>query len=1030
MSLLRDLVSHWSLEETSGYRADDWGPGELADNNTVLYSASGISGNAADFETSNEEYLSAVVSDIYVAPGDKDLTIVAWVKLESKPTRVAIASTDNLSTSRSWRIDYDGATDRFRFLVFNSTSGVAATVSANNLGSPSIGSWYCIEAYHDATNSLAGIRVNNGTADTSAVTGSMGSAQKQFFLGAYTTATSGTKWDGLIDEVAIWRRLLTTDERTALYASGAGLPWADWNTTLTNIDALYVAKPSDVAAYDATYHTFETTVSITQTGRHAIGMFLRQADTGDSVSLYIDGSLVETRTISDANLANGFGSYFEDGFIYDFTSTGTKTIKVASVADASLIYGLIVREPDSVSGIVEDQGAATHCEPLQCTYGGSTYRLHVEMYTGKNFLTIDEVLQGEVIPGWRYNERYHNGAAIVALSSGVALVSVGHNDNGIKVRYLPGGVYANITSTYTALSTTSLTYCRAAALLDDRVAVLTRGGSNQDPVLALISDIPEIDGTGASATADYVFSGVGMVYPNGMDYHVNGSTEVLSCLFNSRDASGNWGAIHAALFCPQEGTVGEWYSMNGDAASVTAALGTAVTPRFNSTLRDTATTSGGIQVRADTASGQQYALGWLPKITQWPSGATNGKAAALVMWATSSGALNDYDDASAIRFLVQNEGTQTLDASFADLPTDAELDLSPNSYRVAASLMWENDDDTGDALIAVTDRSWGITGAGHEDRAGVCGLYYDWGGHEISVLRVANPLTPASIAFSEISRIQVPTPYRAAFINKAGTNTIAYQAGDNQLHPTHRQTVRRFETLVAASGVTGTGAATTGTTTASGTGVISHTGTGAPQVGNTTASGAGLIGHTGTGALSTGNTTADGTGTVTSAGTVTGTGALTTSAVTASGAGIIAHTGTGTILVSDIVVSGAGALSHNGTGAVTVGNTTSSGVGGVVGTVTGTGSLTAGATTLSGAGSVTGATTLTADDLQAIWDVELETGYTARQMMRIMFAALAGKRSGLGTSTESYYDVATGTTVRISLTPDANGNGTPVVDGS
>lgn len=240
-------------------------------------------------------------------------------------------------------------------------------------------------------------------------------------------------------------------------------------------------------------------------------------------------------------------------------------------------------------------------------------------------------------------------------------------------------------------------------------------------------------------------------------------------------------------------------------------------------------------------------------------------------------------------------------------------------------------------------------------------------------------------------------------------------------------------TTASGTGVlshTGTGAVTTGNTTASGTGVLGHTGTGAPTIGNATASGAGVLGHTGTGALSTGNTTADGTGTVTSAGTITGTGALTTSSVTASGSGVIAHTGTGAILISDIVVSGAGVLSHNGTGAVTVGNTTASGAGGVVGTVTGTGGLTANTVTLSGTGSVTGLTTLTAADLEAIWDVELETGYTARQMMRIMFAALAGKRSGLGTSTESYYDVATGTTVRISLTPDQNGNGTPVVDGT
>lgn len=74
--------------------------------------------------------------------------------------------------------------------------------------------------------------------------------------------------------------------------------------------------------------------------------------------------------------------------------------------------------------------------------------------------------------------------------------------------------------------------------------------------------------------------------------------------------------------------------------------------------------------------------------------------------------------------------------------------------------------------------------------------------------------------------------------------------------------------------------------------------------------------------------------------------------------------------------------------------------------------------------------TLSPEDLAAIWDLEIETGYTARQMMKIMFAALAGKREGIGTPVEYYYDVPTGTIRRITFTPDAHGNGTPVVDGS
>lgn len=63
----------------------------------------------------------------------------------------------------------------------------------------------------------------------------------------------------------------------------------------------------------------------------------------------------------------------------------------------------------------------------------------------------------------------------------------------------------------------------------------------------------------------------------------------------------------------------------------------------------------------------------------------------------------------------------------------------------------------------------------------------------------------------------------------------------------------------------------------------------------------------------------------------------------------------------------------------------------------------------------------------AIWQRTLE-GLTAEQMMRIMLAALAGKRQGLGTATEQYL-AQDGTTPRITLTPDASGNGAPTLNG-
>ena len=69
-----------------------------------------------------------------------------------------------------------------------------------------------------------------------------------------------------------------------------------------------------------------------------------------------------------------------------------------------------------------------------------------------------------------------------------------------------------------------------------------------------------------------------------------------------------------------------------------------------------------------------------------------------------------------------------------------------------------------------------------------------------------------------------------------------------------------------------------------------------------------------------------------------------------------------------------------------------------------------------------------AEIAEAVWSKSLES-LTAEQMMRIMLSALAGKRQGLGTSTEIHYG-QDGTTPRITFSADAEGNGTPILNGA
>ena len=126
------------------------------------------------------------------------------------------------------------------------------------------------------------------------------------------------------------------------------------------------------------------------------------------------------------------------------------------------------------------------------------------------------------------------------------------------------------------------------------------------------------------------------------------------------------------------------------------------------------------------------------------------------------------------------------------------------------------------------------------------------------------------------------------------------------------------------------------------------TGTGAPSTGTVTASGSGLREITGTGAPSTAAATSAGTGSV--GGAITGTGAPSTGAITAAGSGAREITGTAAASTGVTTVTSTGAREITGSGAASTGVTTCAGSGSVAGAIVGTGAVTIGNVTVSAAG--------------------------------------------------------------------------------
>lgn len=220
------LVAWWSLDETSSTRYDSQGTNHLTDINTVT-AVSGKQGNAADFEKDNLEYLSRP-SSAQLQMSTSDIYIGAWIKIEdtivANPAVVSKLGTNNKEFNI--RLNPSGTVD---FVVYDS-AGTSSSF-ATSTTALAYGQWYYVEGWTDKANRTVYVNINNGTPG-SATWGSNenrnGAGTSNFLVGARDwNGSIGNYWDGWMDEVIYFKRLLSPAERAWLYNSGQGRAYSE-----------------------------------------------------------------------------------------------------------------------------------------------------------------------------------------------------------------------------------------------------------------------------------------------------------------------------------------------------------------------------------------------------------------------------------------------------------------------------------------------------------------------------------------------------------------------------------------------------------------------------------------------------------------------------------------------------------------------------------------------------------------------------------------------------------------------------------
>lgn len=236
MALRDNLMSWWELNETSGTRADSHGSNDASDVNTVGY-GTGKQGNAGDFEYANKECLKVAGGLI---GGKSQISVAAWVNPESHDTYGdhIIGEYQSIGNQRcfSFYRNNESPHNGKLWLDISSSGATGAGVfqqwASDSVQLTSLATWYHVVVTVDLDTETVKMYVNGSEVACSKVSGTTIGATfyngtADFLIGSQKEDPTYNYWDGLLDEVGLWDKVLSASEVSSLYNSGNGLSYAD-----------------------------------------------------------------------------------------------------------------------------------------------------------------------------------------------------------------------------------------------------------------------------------------------------------------------------------------------------------------------------------------------------------------------------------------------------------------------------------------------------------------------------------------------------------------------------------------------------------------------------------------------------------------------------------------------------------------------------------------------------------------------------------------------------------------------------------
>ena len=210
------LISYWDMDESSGTVIDSLNVSN-GTNNGATPNVAGKINTAYDFDGVADDI--SLGSDDSLFPTDK-ITVSSWIKVEGQSGTQIILSTE--VSDNGWQVRvYDNGDGTFDFASRIKTTS-AYTTARESVNHLNIDTWYFVVMTWDGSNIK--LYINGTLEETVALTGTIVYGTPSCVMGD-APRNIGLNFDGILDEVGIWNRTLTSTEISDLYNSGDGLSY-------------------------------------------------------------------------------------------------------------------------------------------------------------------------------------------------------------------------------------------------------------------------------------------------------------------------------------------------------------------------------------------------------------------------------------------------------------------------------------------------------------------------------------------------------------------------------------------------------------------------------------------------------------------------------------------------------------------------------------------------------------------------------------------------------------------------------------